>query len=101
MGDAWERLASTDPHPEAEAIRAELDRAIEDCFARLPAEFRMAAVLVDVDGQDYQQAAKILGKPVGTVKSRVARARARLRDCLRQYGELLPRTLRLNHEASP
>ena len=99
--DAWERLASTDPHPEAEAIRAELDRAIEECFARLPTEFRMAAVLVDVEGQDYQQAAMILGKPVGTVKSRVARARARLRDCLRQYGELLPRALRLNNEASP
>lgn len=100
-GDVWERLASSDPQPEAEALRAELDRAIEDCFTRLPDEFRIAAVLIDVEGQDYQQAARILGKPVGTVKSRVARARARLRDCLRQYGELLPQVLRLTHEAPP
>ncbi len=96
----WERLATSDPGPEAEAMQAELHRAIEDCLRRLPVEFRIAAVLVDVEGYDYQQAAEAIGKPVGTVKSRVARARARLRDCLRRYGELLPATLRLSSEAS-
>ncbi|MCJ7512023.1 MAG: sigma-70 family RNA polymerase sigma factor [Anaerolineales bacterium] len=98
--DAWERIADPQAGPEREALRAELNRAIEDCLQRLPAEFRMAAVLVDVEGHDYLEAAAAIGKPVGTVKSRVARARARLRDCLRQYGELLPAALRLSAENS-
>lgn len=99
--DAWERLADPQAGPEREALRAELNRALEDCLRRLPAEFRIAAVLVDVEGYDYLEAATAIGKPVGTVKSRVARARARLRDCLRQYGELLPSSLRLSDETSP
>ena len=99
--DAWERLADPQAGPEREALQAELSRAIEDCLRRLPMEFRVAAVLVDVEGFDYQDAAKVLGKPVGTVKSRVARARARLRDCLRRHGELLPSALRLSDESSP
>jgi RNA polymerase sigma-70 factor (ECF subfamily) len=99
--DAWERLADPQAGPEKEALRAELNRAIEDCLRRLPAEFRVAAVLVDVEGYDYLEAATAIGKPVGTVKSRVARARARLRDCLRRYGELLPSALRLSGETTP
>ena len=96
--DEWERLADPQAGPEREALRAELNRAIEDCLRRLPAEFRIAAILVDVEGRGYQEAAEAIGKPVGTVKSRVARARARLRDCLRRYGELLPIALRLTGE---
>jgi RNA polymerase sigma-70 factor (ECF subfamily) len=45
---------------------------------------------------DYQEAAEILGKPLGTVKSRLARARLKLRDCLHRFWELLPPLLRLN-----
>lgn len=93
-------LASRHEGPEAAAERSELSRAIEDCLRRLPDEFRVVAVLADVQGYEYAQVAKMVGKPLGTVKSRLARARARLRDCLQGHGELLPASLRLQGEAA-
>jgi RNA polymerase sigma factor (sigma-70 family) len=91
-------LASYHEGPEAAAERSELNRAIEDCLRHLPDEFRVVAVLADVHGFEYAEVAQIVGKPLGTVKSRLARARARLRDCLQRYGELLPATFRLQDE---
>lgn len=85
--------------PEAASERGELARAIQDCLAQLPLEFRVVAVLVDVQGLDYREAAAAIEKPLGTIKSRLARARARLRDCLQGYRELLPVDLRLENEA--
>jgi RNA polymerase sigma factor (sigma-70 family) len=86
--------------PEAATERAELSRAIQDCLNRLPDEFRVVAVLADVQGYEYQEVAQVIGKPLGTVKSRLARARARLRECLQRYRELLPLTFRLEDESS-
>ncbi len=85
--------------PDAAAEQAELSHAIQDCLNRLPEDFRVVAVLVDIQGYDYQEAAVVIRKPLGTVKSRVARARARMRDCLQRYWELLPSTYRLEDEA--
>lgn len=85
--------------PESALERAELARAIQDCLQRLPPDFRVVVVLVDVQGLDYREVAKVIGKPLGTVKSRLARARLRLRDCLQRFRELLPTTLRLEEEA--
>jgi RNA polymerase sigma-70 factor (ECF subfamily) len=84
--------------PETATEQAELRRAIEDCLNRLPLDYRTIAVLVDVQGYDYREAAAVIGKPLGTVKSRLARARARLRDCLQRYRELLPTAFRLEDE---
>jgi RNA polymerase sigma-70 factor (ECF subfamily) len=84
--------------PETAAEEAELRRVIEECLKTLPFDFRAVAVLVDVQGHDYREAATVIGKPIGTVKSRLARARARLRDCLQQHRELLPNTFRLEDE---
>ena len=92
-------IASPGEGPEAAAQRAELIRAIEDCLKGLTPEFRAVAVLVDVQGLDYKEAAESIGKPLGTVKSRLARARAKLRECLMQYGELFPSSIRLENEA--
>ncbi len=86
--------------PEAATERAELSRAIQDCLNRLPDEFRVVAVLADVQGYEYQEVAQVIGKPLGTVKSRLARARARMRECLQRYRELLPLTFRLEDESS-
>jgi RNA polymerase sigma-70 factor (ECF subfamily) len=82
-------------HPEEQVERLELQNAIQRCLDKLPDEFRVAVVMVDVQGLDYSEAADSLGKPIGTVKSRLARARLRLRECLRGFVELLPAGLRL------
>jgi RNA polymerase sigma factor (sigma-70 family) len=83
-------LADPGETPEDSLERAELSSAIQHCLNDLPSDFRSVVVLVDVQGLDYAEAAQTIGKPVGTVKSRLARARTRLRDCLRGFGELLP-----------
>jgi RNA polymerase sigma factor (sigma-70 family) len=98
-GESGLSLASRHEGPEAAAERSELGQAIEDCLRRLPDEFRVVAVLADVQGFDYGEVAQMVGKPLGTIKSRLARARARLRDCLQAHGELLPASLRLQDEA--
>ncbi|HEX7975509.1 MAG TPA: sigma factor-like helix-turn-helix DNA-binding protein [Anaerolineales bacterium] len=53
----------------------------------LTADYRSVVLLVDVQGLDYTEAAQTLGIPVGTVKSRLARARVRLRDRLQDSRE--------------
>ena len=75
-------IEATEPSPEAAAIenvdREALRRAIED----LPAEFREALVLRDMEGLSYKEIGAIAGVPLGTVMSRLARARARLAKVL-------------------
>jgi RNA polymerase sigma-70 factor (ECF subfamily) len=85
--------------PETAASRSELTSAIEECISKLSAEFKMVVVLVDVQGYDYQEVSDVIRKPLGTVKSRLARARAKLRACLQQYRELLPASFRHDNEA--
>jgi RNA polymerase sigma-70 factor (ECF subfamily) len=87
------------PTPEEAVEMAELAREIQGCLDELPPEFRVVAVLADVQRFEYREIAEIIGKPLGTVKSRLARARARMRECLERHGELLYSTVRLNHEA--
>ncbi|MEK9676212.1 MAG: sigma factor-like helix-turn-helix DNA-binding protein, partial [Chloroflexota bacterium] len=48
-----------------------------------------------VEGFQYEEAANSLGVSIGTVKSRINRARARMRDCVQQQPELLPASMRL------
>jgi RNA polymerase sigma factor (sigma-70 family) len=94
--DSLSVLADPAEGPEAAAVRSDLRRAIEDCLSLLPPDQRAAILLVDVNAQEYAEAAQALRVALGTVKSRVARARAELRDCLRAKGELprLPRRLK-------
>jgi RNA polymerase sigma-70 factor (ECF subfamily) len=94
-------LADPSESPEEAAQRQELNRAIQKCLQDLPAEFLMVVVLVDIDGVDYAEAALEIGKPIGTVKSRLARGRLRLRDCLQGFWELLPVKFRLVEESKP
>jgi len=91
-------LADTTESPEESAVRAELDRAIRRCLDELPDEFRAMVVLVDLQGFDYYEAAEVVGRPVGTVKSRLSRARVRMQDCLKGFWELLPSAFRLVDE---
>lgn len=85
--------------PESEAERGELNAAIQDCINNLSPEFKVVVVLVDIQGYDYQEVSDVIVRPLGTVKSRLARARAKLRQCLQRYRELLPASYRLEDEA--
>ncbi len=86
-----ERLVSDAPMPEHVAINSELRAALEHCIGALGSEHREIIVLIDVQSASYLDAAEICGINVGTVKSRLNRARMRVRDCLRTIPGLLPR----------
>ncbi|HEX6383933.1 MAG TPA: sigma-70 family RNA polymerase sigma factor [Anaerolineae bacterium] len=83
-------LRSPQEGPEGHQQRLELVQAIEHCLEELPDEQRVTAVLCDVEGYDYNEIADITSVSLGTVKSRLSRARAKLRDCLQGFAELLP-----------
>jgi RNA polymerase sigma-70 factor, ECF subfamily len=91
-------LADDRPTPEQALESRELDRAIQNCLEGLEAEFRAVVIMVDIEGLDYQEASAAIGKPLGTIKSRLARARSRLQNCLQGYAELLPQKFRLLRE---
>lgn len=82
--------------PEQYAERMELGSALEAAVAALPEEQRTAVVLYDVHGFAYEEIAEMTGWPMGTVKSRINRARIKLRDTLLQNPELLPPSYRPN-----
>jgi RNA polymerase sigma factor (sigma-70 family) len=71
--------------PEAEYERHELGRVIQQSLDHLDMDQRAVVVLVDLQDFNYQEAAQILGIPVGTVKSRLARARMSLRQQLSTF----------------
>ena len=92
-------LSDPSETPEQAAERVELAKAIQYCLDGLPPDFRAIVTLVDIQGLDYSEAAQAMNRPLGTVKSRLARARTRLRDCLQGYKELLPASFRLMEES--
>lgn len=67
--------------------RADRERLVQEMLARLSPEHRAVLVLKDIDGQDYETIAEILGVPVGTVRSRLHRARLELRRLLTEKGQ--------------
>ncbi len=88
-----------DPGPEAEALRLELGGVIQRGLLTLAEDQRLALVLCDHYGYDYAAIAEITSVELGTVKSRINRARRRLRDFLLsdpEYRELLPERYRLS-----
>ncbi|MEN6435425.1 MAG: sigma-70 family RNA polymerase sigma factor [Anaerolineaceae bacterium] len=95
---AW--LADDAASPEERVEQAELEHAVQHCLEKLPEDFKVVVVLVDVQGFDYDEVSKVTKRPLGTIKSRLARARLRLQDCLQQFWELLPDRFRLDDEVS-
>ena len=88
---SWSRRsARSDPSagPEQQALSGEVARQIEQALDRLAAEQRLAVVLCDVQGLSYDEAAQVMSVELGTVKSRLSRARANLRGLLLSSGEL-------------
>jgi RNA polymerase sigma-70 factor (ECF subfamily) len=81
-GDPSMEPQSFEPGPEEQAVR-ELDReAVRRAIARLPEDFRMAVVLVDINGLSCGEAAAVMDVPRGTILSRLHRARRRLEAML-------------------
>jgi len=89
------RLLDNAERPEAYVLRQELAGLLQTAIARLPPDQRTALILADIEGLDYQEIAEATGAALGTVKSRLSRARARLRDILLAQKELLPARYRL------
>ncbi len=83
-------LTDDNPSPHAVAVNSELREALEHCVGGLSDEHREVIVLIDVQGQSYDDASAVCGVNIGTVKSRLNRARRRVRDCLRGFPGLLP-----------
>lgn len=79
------RLAASDATPADEIIRRERGEKVLAALGRLDAEYRAVLVMRDIEGFDYQQMAEVLGLPLGTLKSRLFRARLALRDELKSY----------------
>ena len=94
-------LADSSMSPAEKFEADELEHAIQHCLESLPVDFRTVVVLADIQGMDYSEVAASTRSPLGTIKSRLARARLRLRECLQGFGELLPAAFRLEKEDQP
>jgi RNA polymerase sigma-70 factor (ECF subfamily) len=88
-------LADPGMTPDQHAEADEVEHAIQHCLDNLPLEFKTVVVMADIQGLDYIEVATAVHVPLGTVKSRLARARLRLRECLQGFEELLPASYRL------
>lgn len=83
------QIADDSESPTDFALRRELAVAIQQGLGELPEEQRVILILSDIEGLAYEEIAQITNTNIGTVKSRLSRGRARLRDVLKA-GELLP-----------
>jgi RNA polymerase sigma-70 factor (ECF subfamily) len=83
------QIADDAESPTDFALRRELATAIQQGLGELPDEQRVILILSDIEGLAYEEIAQITNTNIGTVKSRLSRGRARLRDVLKA-GELLP-----------
>lgn len=91
-------LTDSRESPEEYTVRQELSKVIQIGIGSLPPEQRITLVLADVQGFSYQEIAGVTGVALGTVKSRLSRARGKMRDFLLGQRELLPSRYRLKNE---
>jgi RNA polymerase sigma-70 factor, ECF subfamily len=89
-------LVDAQADPELQFETTELEGAIQKCLNKLPPIYRLILILVDVEGLSYEEAAMAAHVPVGTVKSRLARARLQMQKSLQSAGELLPASYRVD-----
>ena len=71
----WQIIADTRPGPEADLAAKELDEAIQKVLATMPPRFREVLILCDLQGLPYEEVGRIIGSSIGTVASRLSRAR--------------------------
>ena len=97
-GESEFDLPSTADSPETIVQRREVADLIQRGITTLPDDQRIVVVLSDVQGMSYEEIAEITRTNLGTVKSRLSRGRARLREYLQAHGELLPANYRLESD---
>jgi RNA polymerase sigma-70 factor (ECF subfamily) len=88
-------LVDPESDPELQFEASELETAIQSSLDKLAPIYRLMLVLVDIEGLSYEEAALAAHVPVGTVKSRLARARSQMQKSLQGVGELLPASYRV------
>ena len=79
--ESWD-LESDEPNPELNAIQTSERDRLKQAIEELPAEFREVLILRELEGMSYKEISDISDIPIGTVMSRLARARKRLQQCL-------------------
>ena len=80
--------ADPEPGTEEKVIAAERKRQLRECITRLPEDQRDALIMTQLEGVSYEDAAERLGVSEGTVKSRVNRAKMKLKEWMAENGEL-------------
>ena len=88
-------LVDPESDPETKFESFELENALQKSLDKLQPIYRLMLVLVDIEGLSYEEAAVAAHVPVGTVKSRLARARSQMQKSLQGAGELLPASYRV------
>lgn len=84
-GSTTINIADTEKIPEEKTLGSELDKQIKQAIENLPEQFRVVIVLRELQGLSYEEIAEITKTSMGTVKSRLARARARLQEEIKPY----------------
>ena len=79
------QIPDTHCKPNEKCLSLELGQLIKDAISDLPNPFKIAIVLRELQGLSYEQIAEVTNSSVGTVKSRIARARGKLQDGLKNY----------------
>lgn len=85
-GDGFDENAPSTQGPETDILGQELDHEIRDALMALPHHYRMAVLMVDLQGLSYQEVADVLAVPIGTIMSRLYRGRKKIEKALLAYG---------------
>ena len=84
-GNVLTEIPDTHKKPEEDTLTGELDRKIKQPIYNLPLSFRIPIILRELQGMSYEEIAESMNTNIGTVKSRIARARYKLQEELRPY----------------